>query len=351
MPSEVKKIIVDNVNPGMVLAKDLISDNGIVMLSAGTVLTGHAIERVKCWGFTILDIVDNSNDVNMSQRAAKLEFIDQYTHLVEKVKEAFQSARYCKRIPLDQLKYLSAQVTDSLVGARGVINYLHILRLVDDYTFQHSVNVATLSGLFGRWLGIAESELSKLVFAGLLHDIGKTQIPLAILNKPGKLTTSEMEIMKGHASQGYEILKKSGLDSNSILEGVWAHHERLDGSGYPRALTGNHISEVAKIIAIADIYDAMTSDRVYRKSVTPFAVIETLCNEMFHKLDPTMCTVILNYLQDFFIGNIVLLNDGRQAEVIYVDKTRDSRPVVKTDNGDYLDLEHNRQVTIIEIIN
>ena len=350
MPSEVRKVIIDDVRPGMILANDLVSSRGIVMLSEGTVLAEHTIERIKCWGFSHLDIVDDTNEVSC-RCTAKLDFIDKYTSLVDKVNEAFQGARYCKRIPLDQLEYLADQVTGSLVSARGVINSLHILRLVDDYTFQHSVNVATLSGLFGRWLGISEPELKKLVFAGLLHDIGKTQIPLAILNKPGRLTDSEMDIMKGHALQGFEILKKSGLDSNIILEGVFAHHERLDGSGYPRALKGSHISQAAKIIAIADIYDAMTSDRVYRRSVTPFAVIETLCNEMFNKLDPTMCTVILNYLQDFFIGNIVLLNDGRQAEVIYVDKTRESRPVVKTTEGDYLDLEQNREVTIVEIIN
>lgn len=351
MSFDFKKIFIEDVEPGMILAKDIVSAKGIVMLSTGTILTEQAINRIKCWGFTEVDIIENSVVETAHQRSAKLDFVEKYSEIVTKVKNAFQNIRRCRKIPLDQLMNLSEQVTDSLVKTRGVINYLHVLQLVDDYTFQHSVNVAILSGLFGRWLGINDAELKQLVFAGLLHDIGKTQIPLSILNKPGKLTKHEMEIMKGHTVQGYEILKKAGVSDTKVLNGVWSHHERLDGSGYPRSLAGDDIDETAKIIAIADIYDAMTSDRVYRRSVTPFIVVETLYSEMFEKLDPTICSVILNYLQDFFVGNIVKLNDGRQAEVVYVDKTREARPVVKTSGGEYIDLNKNRQITIVEVFN
>lgn len=353
MPSGVKTLFIQDVKPGMVLAKDILSARGMVMLSANTVLTEQSIERIGCWGFVTLDIVDSNlnSDIRNENTEAKKNFALQYTTIVDIVKDAFQSVRYCKRLPLDKLRDLADQVTESLSNAKGVINYLHILQVVDNYTFQHSVNVALLSGLFGRWLGVEEGELKALVFAGLLHDIGKTQIPLAILNKPGALTKNEMDIMQRHAVLGYEILKKSELVMPNVSEAVWAHHERLDGSGYPRGLAGNQIHRNAKIIAIADIYDAMTSDRVYRRSVTPFDVIETLCSEMFNKLEPAMCTVILNYLQDFFIGNIVVLNDGRQAEVIYVDKERDSRPIVRTTQGEYINLEQNRAITIVKILN
>lgn len=354
MPSRVKRYFVENLRPGMVLAKDIVSARGVVMLNVNSVLTEQSIDRIKCWGFDSLDIAEGfSDDEGIKSKGAevKRDFSIKYTSVVEKVKDAFQSIRCRKKVPLDQLKDLADQVTESLVESKGVINYLHMLQLVDDYIFQHSVNVAVLSGLFGRWLGVPEPQIKELVFAGLLHDIGKTQIPLEILNKPGKLTKNETDIMQRHAVLGYEILKKSGITEPSILESVWEHHERLDGSGYPRGIVGDKVNTNAKIVAIADIYDAMTSDRVYRRRVTPFSVTETLCSEMFNKLDPTMCAVILNCLRDFFIGNIVVLSDGRQGEVIYVDKSREFRPIVRTSNGEYINLKEKRDITIVEVLN
>lgn len=354
MTSKVRQLSLDKVRSGMVLAKDIVSARGIVMLSVNTILTDQAIERIKCWGFKSLYISENYFDdegMEGSGGSIKREFSIQYNSIAEKVKFAFEDIRNKKKVPLDQLQGLASQVTETLISARGVINYLHIVQLVDDYSFQHSVNVAILSGLFGRWLDMQEDDIKRLVLAGLLHDIGKAQMPLEVLNKPGILSRNETDIMQRHAVLGYDILRKSGITEPSILKAVWEHHERLDGSGYPRGITGDEISKYARIIAIADIYDAMTSDKVYRRKTTPFVVIETLCSDMYNKLDPAICATILNYLRDYFIGNAVVLSDGRQGEVIYVDKSRDVRPIVLVSDGEYLNLEQKRDITIVEVLN
>lgn len=353
MPPKGIRYYIGDVKPGMTLAAELVSAKDVVMLSVGTVLSKQSIELIKRCGFNEVYISpETSYGTDNEKKISNQDyFVEQYSCIAKKVKSAFENIRYAKNIPLSELRGLAEQVTDSLSCTRGVVDYLNLMRTADNYTFQHSLNVSILSGLFGRWLGFSGIELQNIVFGGLLHDIGKTKIPLRILNKPGKLSEYEMTIMKRHAVLGLEILEKADLTNFEVIAGVWQHHERLDGTGYPLGLEAAEIHRNAKIIAIADIYDAMTANRVYRRGLSPFEVMETLCNEMFNKLDPAFCAIILNYLKDFFIGNVVVLNDGRQAEIICVDKDRDIRPVVRTRDGEYINLEKNRDIIIVEVLN
>ncbi|MDU2065889.1 MAG: HD domain-containing phosphohydrolase, partial [Sporomusaceae bacterium] len=175
-------------------------------------------------------------------------------------------------------------------------------------------------------------------------------IPLAVLNKPERLLDEEMAVMKMHTLYGYDLLKNVPGISKQVLAGVVQHHERLDGTGYPFGLAAEKIEPFGRIIAVADIYDALTSDRVYHKKTTPFAVVELLIEEMFGALDPTVCTVFLNNVRDYFLGNRVLLNTGEQAEVVYLGQFLGSRPIVKTEDGDFVDLERRKEVTIVKLV-
>jgi len=219
----------------------------------------------------------------------------------------------------------------------------------DDYTFHHSLDVAVLCGVVGRWLGYKGEELKDLVLAGLLHDIGKTQIPLEILRKPGKLTPEETKIMQLHTTRGYNLVKELDLPA-AVTYAVLQHHEREDGSGYPLQVTGDKIHPFAKLIAVIDIYDAMTCDKVYRKKVTPFEAVETITRDMYDKLDPNICAVFLNNVRDYFIGNTVLLSDGREAEVVYLGQYISSRPVVRTEDGLFIDLEQRKELSIVRLL-
>lgn len=237
-----------------------------------------------------------------------------------------------------------------MVESIGVINHLHMVSRQGDYTLHHSVNVALICGVLGRWLGYNERELTDLVLSGLLHDIGKTQISLEILNKPGKLSEEEMNIMQTHPSVGYKMLRENTNLSANICYGVLQHHERLDGSGYPFKIQGNQIHKYAKIIAIADIYDAMTSNSAYRTKATPFSVVEVMTEEMFNKLDATICTVFLNNVRDYFVGNIVKLSDGRNVEVVYLGQSAGTRPTVRTQDNQFIDLERRKDIQIVDLV-
>lgn len=277
------------------------------------------------------------------------QFQEKHQELVMTLQSIFQRTRFSKKVPLEPVK-TSINGILSLVDAGGVLN--HLKKLGNDkkeYTYRHSVNVAVVAGLLGKWLGLEEAVRKDLVFAGLLHDIGKTQIPIDILNKPGNLTFFEMQTMKRHAILGYQLLQPHQEISKDIKLWILQHHERLDGSGYPHAFQGSQVCYHTQIIAVADIYDAMTSYRVYRNADTPFCAIDELSRKMFGKLDPGICKIFMEKLNESLLGNTVKLNNGVEAQIIQIDTRLGVKPLVKTMEGDYIDLEKSKELWIVEV--
>ena len=197
---------------------------------------------------------------------------------------------------------------------------LHSMRQFDDLTYVHSVNVALIASILGQWLKFSEKDIRILTISGLLHDIGKIMIPNEILTKPGKLTVAEYNIMKQHVNFGYEKVKNQNIDIR-IKEACLLHHEKCDGTGYPFGLKSDHIPAVAKIIAIADVYDAMTSARVYRGALCPFEVIDTMYKDAFTKFEPEYILPFLKNVASSYINNDVRLSDGRIGKVVLINET------------------------------
>ena len=191
-------------------------------------------------------------------------------------------------------------------------------------------------------------DIHQLTIAGMVHDIGKTQIPDEILNKPGKLTDQEFAIMKKHVDIGYDILKNKQID-NRIREAALFHHEKCDGSGYPFGLSGDKIPTFAKILAVADIYDALTADRIYRKAVCPFTAIRMLEEDSFTKLDPKYTLPFLRNVVSSYIHNNVKLDNGEIGEVVMINDRNLSRPIVKINNR-FIDLSTEPKRSIIAIV-
>lgn len=344
--------LITEIVPGMKTSKDVMTEDGKVALSEGIVLTANLIERLKNWDISYVDVYEPVDEdivvthpVSVQQR-----FFDQYSETISSVRKAFDSVRFEKRIPIAEMTELVNQAIEPMLTSVGVINHLHMVRRQDDYTFRHLVNVSVIAGILGKWLGYSEDKIIEIIFTGILHDVGKTQIPLEILNKPGRLTAEEMAIMMRHTSLGYNLVRSIPDIPPSIGYGVLEHHERMDGTGYPLGIVHDKIHPYAKIIAVADIYDAMTSDRVYHRKVSPFKVVEMMMGEMFGKLDPEICAVFLNNVRDYFIGNVVELNDGREGEVVYLGPFIASRPVVRTGDGEFLDLEKQKEISIVKLL-
>ncbi len=277
------------------------------------------------------------------------QFQEKHRDIVVSIKSIFQRTKFAKVCPVAAAIGLIDSIA-SLANEVGVLNQLKgLINSKEDYTFRHSANVAVVAGLLGKWLGLEESVRRDLMLAGLLHDIGKMQIPLEVLNKPGDLTTLEMNTMKQHPVLGYQLLQSYEEIPKLVKLWILQHHERLDGSGYPYAFQGSKVSYHGQIIAVADIYDAMTSNRMYRDADTPFTVIQELSAEMFGKLDPRICTVFLENLNESLIGNSVKLNNGTEAKIVYMDTRLGIKPVIKTKEGDWIDLEKAKDIRIIEV--
>lgn len=347
-----KRCELNKVIPNMKLAKDLLSYEGRPILREGVVLTNSLIRYLGSWGIKSLDVVVQETELMELDDSDVVfnesKFLQQYLSTIQTIKEVFDTVRYFKEVPLYKMKELADQSINLFIDTFGIINHLHVMRSVDDYTFRHSLHVAIISGILGKWMGYNGIELRELVLSGLLHDIGKAQVPLHILNKPGKLTADEMQFMRLHPTLGYELI--AGSVPDHVAAGVYQHHERINGTGYPAALKGDLVSKTARIIAIADMYDAMTSDRIYRRAHTPFAAVEVLAQGMYAELDLTVCNTFLRNVRDYFVGNMVRLSDGRNAKVIALGTYAATRPMVYASDGEFIDLEQRKELSILELL-
>lgn len=335
----------------MTVGKTILSDSGQVILDKNMVLNDSLIQLLATWEIQDIDIFAQAAPENISELfMGHQSMAATHGEIVATIKGAFEKIRYLREVPIEQLKDLASRCIDSLLSTSCVVYQLATIRDTDDYTFMHSVNVGVTAGVIGKWLEMSGPALHDLVLSGLLHDVGKTQIPLPILNKPGKLTPSEMQIMKKHAALGFDLLSDNCQLPKAVLHGVLQHHERMDGSGYPGNLNADSIGTIARIIAVADTLDAMTSNRVYRSAVTPFSVIHEFSSLMFDKLAPEVITVFLENINASLLGSIVRLSDGSTARVIYINKARLDRPTVQTADGEYIALVNKKELHIIELL-
>lgn len=241
----------------------------------------------------------------------------------------------------------------TLYSSRNTITELfdmiYQMRSIDDSIYSHCVNVGLISRMIGRWLHLDTHDLDVLTCCGLLHDIGKIAIPDEILNKPGKLSSEEFNTIKSHPKIGYELLHKQDID-NRIKQSALMHHERYDGSGYPNGLSSELVIDYAMIVAIADVYDAMTAARTYREPLCPFQVIANFEREGFQKYHTKYLLVFLNRIATTYQNNRVLLNDGRACKIVMLNQNYLSKPMVQFDDGTCIDLATERDLYINKVL-
>ncbi|MBQ7677464.1 MAG: HD-GYP domain-containing protein [Lachnospiraceae bacterium] len=219
-----------------------------------------------------------------------------------------------------------------------LFDMLHNMRSLDDTVYAHNINVALVARALGKWLKWPKERLNTLTVAGLLHDIGKTQIPEEVLNKTGSLTDEEFNMIREHPKLGHKLLKTVPHIEPAILYAAMQHHERFDGSGYPRGLPGDEIDDYAAVIAIADVYDAMTATRTYRAPMSAFQVIAAFEHDGYNKYKPQYILTFLSHIAEAYLNNRVILSDGSSATVAYINHNKLSRPMVKKDDGTIIDL-------------
>jgi putative nucleotidyltransferase with HDIG domain len=228
----------------------------------------------------------------------------------------------------------------------GILKYIHIqeLKVIEDFPYFHSLAVAMLSVATGKALGFDTQRLLRLAKCAILHDIGKPHVPQSISGKKGKLTPDEFSVMKEHSVNGALNLKTKGFGDSEIWNGIMFHHEKTDGSGYPKKLTAEEIPLFSKIIAVADTYDAVTSIRPHRQPMSPAEAFELISSQVGKSFDFEIVKAFTKNLQLYPIDTKVELSDGRFAVVTNNDNV--FRPTVKSDSGEFINLGDSKNLNL-----
>ena len=223
----------------------------------------------------------------------------------------FEEARMGNAVDAEGAKQLVEEISDSVARNPGALISLARLKTVDDYTYMHSVAVCAMMVALARQLGLDAVQVRAAGMAGLLHDLGKAMMPLEVLNKPGKLTEAEFAVMKSHPEAGYRMLLKSDHVDAAALDVCLHHHEKIDGSGYPKGLKGDEISLLAKMGAVCDVYDAITSNRPYKPGWDPAESLRKMAEWSKGHFDPLVFQAFVKSMGIYPIGSLVLLSSGR----------------------------------------
>lgn len=386
----VKQLFLKDLKPGMVLAQPLVSGKGSIVVEAGTLLTEFVIGTLQDSGYmqSVLPAGANYDEVtvtvfevephgapsveDLSHVGAKEteedhkksdssmesmldpEYVKAYDVVMDMLRKLLNPQQVSRGIDLDAIGQLIAdrQLDKLCDGARAVAQ-IHNMNREGSYLLHHSLHVAILAGLMGRWLHWPREYRERLLLAGLLHDVGKLKISDDILNKPGRLTPSEMNIVRHHSTYSAEILARCGLAGEAdIMAGVLQHHERGDGSGYPSGIKKEIISPFGKILAILDIYDAMAANRAYAHKVSPFEIFDRLNADMMEdKIDAEYGVLFVKKICHALTGSWLRLTNGEKAKIVYIDQSRThSLPIVETPDGKFYDLAHDGKVKIVELL-
>lgn len=382
-----KRILTSRATQNMIVADDVYTSDDKLVIPEGTVLTEDIIDSLKEYGvFAIRIKVDDDgnnaasenekvmpdgDEVLKEQRQEIKNSAEQeHESFLKQVKESkeFEVFHSAFVDSVDNLKNVFSKVVmhneqidgeSILSDVENVVskgrNSIHILDMLqcmrgyDDVTYVHSVNVALLSNMIGRivYQDISDEELKVLTLAGLLHDIGKMMVPDNIIQKKGRLTLPEYNLVKTHVLFGNNILK--GIDNLDprIAEVAMRHHERCDGTGYPGGYKREQIEPFARIVAIADTYDAMTSDRAYRAAICPFDVIEMFEREGIVKYDVAFLLPFLEKAVQAYMNTDVRLSTNQIGKVIMINKNEFSKPVVQV-GDEFYDLSKETNDIVID---
>ncbi|MDU2063913.1 MAG: HD-GYP domain-containing protein [Sporomusaceae bacterium] len=329
---------LDDVHPGMKLGDDVLDSRNKILLVKGTTLNESLLLHLEHLGVEYVPIETEQPVISIQPIVLEKSKLALLENAVTTLKQAFQVIATRKVVPLKVFITIAENYVLPLALSSGAISYLNVENSAEDYLYHHSVRVGLLSGAMGKWLGYSRTEIKQLTLAGLLHDIGKLTLNQALLDKPVSLSPEEWKLMKEHPSQAYKILLSCRGMEPPVALAVLQHHERLDGSGYPGGFTAPKIHPFGRILAIADSYDAMISDRLYQERMSPFQAIQSLIGDMYTKLDAELCTTFLIQSSYAMVGNVVELEDGREGEIIYSGHYLSPRPILAFENGECLSL-------------
>ena len=332
--------------PGMKIDQAILDKTGRELIAKGAYLDDFQIEYLQkksIGGIYVSEGEPDPDEIHSLEaqlpaytkeliEKSRVEDKSKVTLSTEVIKRVGEGVQYLyDNVESENFLEATNNVTGELVKAiesnNAIAVDINLIKVSDEYTFKHSVDVATMGMIIGRNFGLNEEELRDIGVAGLLHDLGKSNIPLEILNKPGKLDDDEFALMKQHSLFGFKILKEKGAFSDGIMKGVLQHHEKINGKGYPMGVTGENISRFARILSVADIYDALVTERPYKKGFPKREALEMIFG-MSTDLDNKAISSFMNSIIIFPVDSYVQLSNGETGKVVANNPGYPMRPVV-----------------------
>lgn len=352
---------------GCIVAEDVFSLTNRPIVTKKTILTQELIDILKVFlieeveveklkvngAFFVSDdhIPDLKDEINDTALKNNESLEDMFLKGVQDYKKEFKNWQSGMQIDMSKIRNIMLPLIEKSENNPSDLFSLHHLSTNDEYLYQHSVAVGLLSAFIGRKLKYSKGDVVQLALGGVLSDSGMAKVKPSILYKNSTLTLQEFEEIKKHPAYSYKMVQNISLLRETTKLGIFQHHERLDGSGYPFGEQSNKINTFAKIIAVADTFHAMTSNRLYRKKQSPFKVLEMMLQDMFGKYDIAAMQAIGSGFMTFSIGSRVKLSDGQIAEILFIEEKFPTRPLVKLQQtGEILHLEKYRQLYIEEVL-
>ena len=348
------RVHVTELIDGDILSHDTFNSYGLHVLSKGALLASNDISKLFQHHIDYVDIETRVIE-NVTMRTIESGLNPKWLPTVEPIyqdavngcEQLFMEALQNGKIYEDDVAQTFQPLVDNFKMERDVVSMLLLLNTKDDYTYQHSVQVGMLSYYLASWLDYDEKEAIKIGQAGFLHDIGKCKIDDLILNKPESLTAQEYDLVKQHTIFGHDIIQNSfgdTLHAKVALE----HHERMDGTGYPNQMNGDQMHPVSKIVAVADVYSAMISSRVYQKKRDLLFVLKELYRMSYMELDPFTTHTFIKHMIPNFIGKRVELNTGETGTIIMTHPSEFFRPLIQIEDQ-FIDLTVDRSLEVMHV--
>ena len=326
---------IQKCQPGDKLARSIYTENGTILVGAGVELTQRMLMRLKSKNIASLYIQDDrTNDIIVETvitdqtRREAMSIIHDTFRAVHEVPQRWQQLFSDKSFGRN-IRQVMTTVVDELSGSRAAMNLLADACAFDNYIFAHSFNVALYSTALAIKTGYTEKEVLEISIGGMLHDVGKMQIPDTILQKPGRLSAEEFEIMKKHTEYGFEMLRRQDEIPLLAAHCAFQHHERWDGSGYPRNLKQEEIHPYGRLMAVTDVFDALTSHRVYRRGMLPHEAMEVLYSGSDTLFDQKYVEALRDTIALYPLGLSVTLSSGVSGVVVDSNKGMPSRPIIR----------------------
>lgn len=322
-----QRISIKHLKSGMIVARNIYDADGHKLLSKDVVLNEQYIARLHNLAIPAVYVkFSNDDDIDYPD-----DIVSEQTRVraIKNLNIAFHKCQLTNTVDLKIMKQITRNILDSLLVNRTNIVQMNDIRCYDDYTFAHSVNVCILSTMLAISCQYSTRKLREISLGALLHDVGKIKIPHKILNKPASLSDEEFAVIKKHSEYGFDILRQSHDMSIVPMHIAFQHHEKFNGTGYPRGLKGTEIHEYARIVAIADVYDALTSDRPYKNACAPYEAYKIMVQSSNLQFDNVLLEKFFSYIAVFPVGSIVQLNTGEYALVVGVEQGFTFSPTVK----------------------